>query len=120
MLQTASSASYLSSGILPYQSSDGYLSARSACRKMTSGQSLEISFPPELHLLLSLSSRTQRGTKTLLDVPRVVPLTCHGHSRPITHLNFSYVVDDDQYYLISACKGTFSFLIAKSLADTAS
>ena len=35
---------------------------------------------------------------------RVVPLTCHGHSRPVTHLNFSSVVDGDQYYLISACK----------------
>ncbi|KAF2493062.1 serine/threonine kinase receptor associated protein-like protein [Lophium mytilinum] len=35
---------------------------------------------------------------------KVVPLTCHGHSRPITHLSFSSVVDDDQYYLISACK----------------
>ncbi|ETI23758.1 hypothetical protein G647_05564 [Cladophialophora carrionii CBS 160.54] len=38
------------------------------------------------------------------DTPRVVPLTCHGHSRPVTHLNFSSIVDDDQYYLISACK----------------
>ncbi|KIW76219.1 hypothetical protein Z517_10965 [Fonsecaea pedrosoi CBS 271.37] len=38
------------------------------------------------------------------DTPRIVPLTCHGHSRPITHLSFSSIVDDDQYYLISACK----------------
>ncbi len=37
--------------------------------------------------------------------PKAVPLTCHGHSRPVTHLSFSSVVDDDQYYLISACKG---------------
>lgn len=36
---------------------------------------------------------------------KAVPLTCHGHSRPVTHLSFSSVVDDDQYYLISACKG---------------
>ncbi|KAL8907317.1 MAG: hypothetical protein Q9207_001494 [Kuettlingeria erythrocarpa] len=35
---------------------------------------------------------------------KAVPLTCHGHSRPITHLSFSSVLDDDQYYLISACK----------------
>ncbi|KAI1623125.1 translation initiation factor eIF-3 subunit 2 [Exophiala viscosa] len=38
------------------------------------------------------------------ETPRIVPLTCHGHSRPITHLSFSSVVDDDQYYLISASK----------------
>ncbi|ETN40290.1 uncharacterized protein HMPREF1541_04566 [Cyphellophora europaea CBS 101466] len=38
------------------------------------------------------------------EFPRVVPLTCHGHSRPITHLSFSAIVDQDQYYLISACK----------------
>ena len=35
----------------------------------------------------------------------MVPLTCHGHSRPVPHINFSAVVDEDQYYLISACKG---------------
>ncbi|KAL9018262.1 MAG: hypothetical protein Q9185_004428 [Variospora sp. 1 TL-2023] len=35
---------------------------------------------------------------------KAVPLTCHGHSRPITHLSFSSVLEDDQYYLISACK----------------
>lgn len=33
-----------------------------------------------------------------------VPLTCHGHSRPVTHLNFSDITADGQYYLISACK----------------
>ncbi|EER27892.1 hypothetical protein D8B26_005991 [Coccidioides posadasii str. Silveira] len=38
------------------------------------------------------------------DSPKVVPLTCHGHSRPVPHISFSPVVDDDQYYLISACK----------------
>ncbi|KAI9777063.1 MAG: hypothetical protein M1839_009114 [Geoglossum umbratile] len=38
------------------------------------------------------------------ETPKVVPLTCHGHSRPVTHLSFSSVVDDDQYYIISACK----------------
>ncbi|EEH06489.1 WD domain-containing protein [Histoplasma capsulatum G186AR] len=35
---------------------------------------------------------------------KVVPLTCHGHSRPVTHLSFSSLVEDGQYYLISACK----------------
>lgn len=34
-----------------------------------------------------------------------VPLTCHGHSRPVTHLNFSDITSDGQYYMISACKG---------------
>ncbi|KAJ5182836.1 hypothetical protein N7492_000452 [Penicillium capsulatum] len=38
------------------------------------------------------------------DIPKVVPLTCHGHSRPVTHLSFSSTVEDEQYYLISACK----------------
>lgn len=38
------------------------------------------------------------------EAPKAVPLTCHGHSRPVTHLSFSSVVDDDQYYIISACK----------------
>lgn len=36
---------------------------------------------------------------------KVLPLTCHGHSRPITHLSFSSV-ENEQYYLISASKGT--------------
>jgi serine-threonine kinase receptor-associated protein len=35
-----------------------------------------------------------------------VPLTCHGHSRPVTHLSFSGFVDgEEDYYVISACKG---------------
>lgn len=36
-----------------------------------------------------------------------VPLTCHGHSRPVTHISFCGFVDgkDDEYYMISACKG---------------
>ncbi|KAG0128980.1 WD40-repeat-containing domain protein [Tuber indicum] len=39
-----------------------------------------------------------------IQAPRVVPLTCHGHSRPVTHLSFSPMLADDEYYLISACK----------------
>lgn len=42
---------------------------------------------------------------------KAVPLTCHGHSRPITHLSFSSLANNPtnpitqpQYYLISACK----------------
>lgn len=39
--------------------------------------------------------------------PKAVPLTCHGHSRPVTHLNFSPTVDHDQFYMISGCKGQY-------------
>ncbi|KAI9762464.1 MAG: hypothetical protein M4579_000440 [Chaenotheca gracillima] len=39
-----------------------------------------------------------------IESSKAVPLTCRGHSRPVTHLDFSSVVDDDQYYLISGCK----------------
>nr|OQO18005.1 hypothetical protein B0A51_17009 [Rachicladosporium sp. CCFEE 5018] len=39
---------------------------------------------------------------------KTVPLTCHGHSRPITHLTFSSELGSSssapQYYMISACK----------------
>ncbi|KAL9640108.1 MAG: hypothetical protein Q9164_000495 [Protoblastenia rupestris] len=38
---------------------------------------------------------------------KAVPLTCHGHSRPVTHLSFSDVADDGQYYILSACKGVY-------------
>ncbi|KAK1764974.1 WD40 repeat-like protein [Phialemonium atrogriseum] len=39
------------------------------------------------------------------DAPRqYVPLTCHGHSRPVPHLSFSPLENDDVYYMISACK----------------
>jgi hypothetical protein len=34
-----------------------------------------------------------------------VPLTCHGHSRPVTHINFSSIGPEGEYYMISACKG---------------
>jgi serine-threonine kinase receptor-associated protein len=46
-----------------------------------------------------------------LDIPKVVPLTCHGHSRPVPHISFSSTVEDDQYYLVSACKGGSRFLL---------
>ncbi|KAF1834841.1 WD40 repeat-like protein [Decorospora gaudefroyi] len=38
------------------------------------------------------------------ETTKVVPLTCHGHSRPVPHIHFSSLVDEDQYYIISACK----------------
>jgi hypothetical protein len=41
-------------------------------------------------------------------VKQYVPLTCHGHSRPVTHLSFSSIAPGEEgYYLISACKGLF-------------
>jgi len=39
-----------------------------------------------------------------IQAPRVVPLTCHGHSRPVVHLSFSPQLGEEEYYLISACK----------------
>ena len=38
------------------------------------------------------------------ETTKVVPLTCHGHTRPVTHISFSIITDDGQYYSISACK----------------
>ncbi|XP_044716577.1 WD domain, g-beta repeat domain-containing protein [Hirsutella rhossiliensis] len=39
------------------------------------------------------------------DSPRsYVPLTCHGHSRPVPHFSFSNLEKDGQYFMISACK----------------
>jgi hypothetical protein len=37
--------------------------------------------------------------------------SCSGHTRPVPHLQFSPIVEDDQFYLISACKGDFLFRI---------
>ncbi|KAI9814334.1 MAG: hypothetical protein M1832_005914 [Thelocarpon impressellum] len=51
------------------------------------------------------------------EASKIVPLTCHGHSRPVTHLSFSSVVDDDQYYLISACKDNNPMLRDGSTGD---
>ncbi|KAK4185741.1 WD40-repeat-containing domain protein [Podospora australis] len=33
-----------------------------------------------------------------------VPLTCHGHSRPVPHISFSPLDKQEAYYMISACK----------------
>jgi len=36
---------------------------------------------------------------------RVVPLTCSGHTRPVVHLSFSPMLEDEgKYFLISSCK----------------
>lgn len=40
------------------------------------------------------------------EAPRqYVPLTCHGHSRPVPHICFSNLEKEETYYMISACKG---------------
>lgn len=40
------------------------------------------------------------------ETPRqYVPLTCHGHSRPVPHISFSLLEKEETYYMISACKG---------------
>ncbi|ODA84185.1 hypothetical protein RJ55_02703 [Drechmeria coniospora] len=39
------------------------------------------------------------------EAPRnFVPLTCHGHSRPVPHISFSNLEKDGQYFMVSACK----------------
>lgn len=36
---------------------------------------------------------------------RVIPLTCSGHTRPVVHLSFSGIQEDDgKYLLVSSCK----------------
>jgi len=36
--------------------------------------------------------------------PKAVPLVAPGHTRPVTHLSFSPLLDDGTYLLISSCK----------------
>jgi serine-threonine kinase receptor-associated protein len=36
---------------------------------------------------------------------RQIPLTCSGHSRPVVQIQMSPFVENNKYYLISACKG---------------
>ncbi|RYP49284.1 hypothetical protein DL768_004967 [Monosporascus sp. mg162] len=51
-----------------------------------------------------MASQSQ-ASLTPADAPRqYVPLTCHGHSRPVPHISFSPLEKDESYYLISACK----------------
>ncbi|KAL9617033.1 MAG: hypothetical protein Q9160_008150 [Pyrenula sp. 1 TL-2023] len=41
---------------------------------------------------------------------KTVPLTCHGHSRPVTHLSYSSILEGETYYLLSACKDNYPML----------
>ncbi|EGP89277.1 unnamed protein product [Zymoseptoria tritici ST99CH_1A5] len=52
--------------------------------------------------------KRQDDTGIPTETTKIVPLTCHGHSRPITHVSFSSLLASSgsasQYYMISACK----------------
>ncbi|KAF8559501.1 WD40 repeat-like protein [Imleria badia] len=37
-------------------------------------------------------------------LPKAVPLVAPGHTRPVTHLSFSPILDDNTYLLVSSCK----------------
>ncbi|KZZ92690.1 serine/threonine kinase receptor associated protein [Ascosphaera apis ARSEF 7405] len=52
----------------------------------------------------SRDAARRQVSDTMQENMRAVPLTCHGHSRPVPHIDFSPIVDNDEYYLISACK----------------
>ncbi|KAF2858958.1 WD repeat protein [Piedraia hortae CBS 480.64] len=56
----------------------------------------------------------QDETTVASEATKVVPLTCVGHSRPITHLSFSDGIStpgqQEQYYLLSACKDNYPML----------
>lgn len=43
-------------------------------------------------------------TISATNMARPVPLVAPGHTRPVTHLNFSALQDDGTYLLISSCK----------------
>ncbi|KAL7922872.1 WD40 repeat-like protein [Trichoderma austrokoningii] len=38
------------------------------------------------------------------NLSRFMPLTCHGHSRPVPHISFSMWQKEETFFLISACK----------------
>lgn len=46
-----------------------------------------------------------------------IPLTCSGHTRPVVHLDFSDIIECG-YFLISACKGTFSIYLFHFIFDS--
>lgn len=36
---------------------------------------------------------------------RVIPLTCSGHTRPVVHLSFSSIQEEDgKFMIVSSCK----------------
>jgi serine-threonine kinase receptor-associated protein len=52
------------------------------------------------------------------DRPNTVPLTCHGHSRPITKIEFSTVLEDGEYFVISGAKGKQDRTVSETSADS--
>jgi len=44
-----------------------------------------------------------------MQAPANAPLVCHGHSRPINHLEYSNVTEDG-VFLISSSKGTYNLI----------
>ncbi|KAK5129436.1 hypothetical protein LTR08_003260 [Meristemomyces frigidus] len=67
---------------------------------------------------MDFAFKRQDETGVAAETTKIVPLTCHGHSRPITHISFSPLLSPTgpagppsttsssapQYYMISACK----------------
>lgn len=51
------------------------------------------------------NDRSHSATMAAEPPRQYVPLTCHGHSRPVPHIGFSHLEKEETYYLISACKG---------------
>ncbi|KJD99817.1 serine-threonine kinase receptor-associated protein [Cryptococcus gattii NT-10] len=62
-------------------------------------------YAPPQQAQLSVQSRSGSVPSSQQhDAIKVQPLLCSGHTRPVTHLQFSNVLDDGTYLLISACK----------------
>lgn len=56
-------------------------------------------------------SRQKHSNRMAAEAPRqYVPLTCHGHSRPVPHINFSSTFEQENYFMLSACKGVFTLV----------
>jgi WD40 repeat protein len=76
-------------------------STRSLVLALTALELVHISKAAATVFPLHVSKRASAG---MPETSKVVPLTCHGHSRPVPHVHFSAIGDDDGYYIISACK----------------
>jgi len=50
------------------------------------------------------------SSRSSLITPKQIPLTCTGHTRPVVDVNFSGIINGDEYYLISACKDSKAIL----------
>lgn len=85
-------------------------STRSCWNPGTSTTRRTRSLPHQRLLGLTANSQPRDNIASTLsasnmpETTKVVPLTCHGHSRPVPHIHFSSMINEDQYYIISACK----------------